>query len=534
MNLSKKGNKIWAKDQSDLTRVKPPLNNSLYFKDTNVASGETAYQLVQPNCTTLHVCTAVLRAISHIVNALDSGYAKYQKNGWITQYRPYPDVCITTLSNDGKAMNTTLSCTDKNGVISNTNFDDFPDAWFFHVLIGIKLGILDEGQYSCTNIKRTIDDFVKVALMGNFESTYTQKDVVVFTNDVYAHCLMKGYDIDDFALLSKANPINKADLSQISGNLQIEDGASLCNSQKAPTLQKLMGKYTVGSSTNTSEKYDQFVVCPEVEQVCKILKANALGKTSIPQNFLFTGVAGTGKSSAAYMIARACNLNYSFVVGSENLTMDELLVNTTLGDKPGEIIKVESPLVKAFREGGVIEFQEANCIKRPNVIQFLNPLLDDNGELQLSTGERLIRHPNTVIIFTANVGYEGTKGMNQALLSRCSAKFEFELPNDSTLIKRLVNRSGIAKEIAAKMIKVMHSVNKVLEESGYTDGCCSYREVENWAKMSMMFGNIYESAGFTIVNSATNDVDGRAEVTEAILTQFTQNEVVDDVIDLNA
>ncbi len=532
MNLNKKGNKCWAKSQDTIYELLKPFDKAEYLENVQVARGETVYEMLSPTVSELHPCTAVLKAISHLVIGEPNGFACYKDNGWITQYR-FPDTCITTLTTN----DVTLSYTNRNGVISNTNFDDVPDAWFYHVLVGIYYGLLDEGNYTNVNIKRKIEKLITSYGNGTFEKDFpSKKHIVVFTNDVYAHCLMKGYDYGDFPLLSKSSVhIDMKDVTSIDGRVDLSvltGGSAALSSSKNKTLKNLLGKYTIGDSTNTSDKYDKFVVCQEVEQVCKILKANALKKTSIPQNFLFTGIAGTGKSSAAYMIARACNLNYSFVVGSENLTMDELLVNTTLGEKPGEVIKVESPLVKAFREGGVIEFQEANCIKRPNVIQFLNPLLDDNGELQLSTGEKLVRHPNTVIIFTANVGYEGTKGMNQALLSRCSAKFEFELPNDTVLAKRLVDRSGISKENAEKMVKVMHSINKVLEESGYSDGCCSYREVENWAKMSMMFGNIYDSALFTVVNSATNDVDGRAEVTEAILTQFDKTDCVDNMIEL--
>lgn len=537
MNLNSKKSKCWVKTSDTLNELKTPFNVQVFLQNFACQPNDTLYAKINPVIKELHPCVAVLKALAHIVNNEDSGYAPYKRGdeeGWISEYHPNSETYCVSMSFNNDT-NDTVSVTVKNGVTTITDFMENPDAWFFHVLAGLNLGKLTSSQ-DPADVKKVVDNInlLKVSYESHsfdifVSSEEGSKGIVAFTNDVFAECLCNGWDYDDFPILSLAK-VDKNEIvsSEKKGNLEVVLGTKP-KSKNAKKLLKDIKNFVVGTNSNTSDKYDNFECCPEVLKVCKIIKANALGKTKVPQNFLFTGVAGTGKSSAAYMIARACGLDYHFVVGSENLTMDELLVNTTLGDKPGEVIKVESPLVKAFRDGGIIEFQEANCIKRPNVIQFLNPLLDDNGELTLSTGEKLVRNPQTVIIFTANVGYEGTKQMNQALLSRCTAKFEFNLPTDEILCDRLVKKTGITKDIARKMVKVMHSVNKVLEEGGYSDGCCSYRELENWAQMAMMFGGIYDAAIITIVNSATSDLDGRAEVSEAVLTQFDEKETAQEI-----
>lgn len=538
MNLNNKKSKCWVKTSDTLSELKSPFDVDGFLKRFSCKPEETLYKKINPVIGYLNPCVAVLKATAHIVNGEDSGYAPYKegdKEGWISEYHPNAETTYISISFNNDT-NDTESVVMKNGVTTISDFNENPDAWFFHVLAGLNLGKLTSSQ-DPVDVKKVTDslDLLKVSFENkSFDAFVNTEDgnkaIAIFGNDVFAECLCNGWDYDDFPIipLTKIAKENVA-VTERKGNLETVLGSSPSKKKSTKTTLKDIKDFVIGTNSNTSDKYDGFECCQEMLKVCKILKANALGKTHVPQNFLFTGVAGTGKSSAAYMIARACGLDYHFVVGSENLTMDELLVNTTLGDKPGEIIKVESPLVKAFRDGGIIEFQEANCIKRPNVIQFLNPLLDDNGELTLSTGEKLVRNPQTVIIFTANVGYEGTKQMNQALLSRCSAKFEFNLPDDDILATRLVKKTGIAKDIAKKMVKVMHSVNKVLEEGGYSDGCCSYRELENWAQMAKMFGNIKDAATITIVNSATSDVDGRSEVGEAILTQFTKDETVDEI-----
>ncbi len=64
---------------------------------------------------------------------------------------------------------------------------------------------------------------------------------------------------------------------------------------------------------------------------------------------------------------------------------------------------VESPLVRAIRNGWVCELQEPSLITRPSVMPGLNGLLDETGCVVLPTGEMLHRHPDCIIISTLNV-----------------------------------------------------------------------------------------------------------------------------------
>ena len=79
----------------------------------------------------------------------------------------------------------------------------------------------------------------------------------------------------------------------------------------------------------------------------------------------------------------------------------------------GAIVFKESYVTKAIREGGVVVFEEINFAK-PQHLAFLNSLLDDNGFVRLDNGEVVRRNKNFRFFATMNLGYFGTKELNQA------------------------------------------------------------------------------------------------------------------------
>jgi len=83
---------------------------------------------------------------------------------------------------------------------------------------------------------------------------------------------------------------------------------------------------------------------------------------------------------------------------------------------------VETDFVKALKHGYLVEVQEPSTIIQPGVLVGLNSLLEQEGSITLPTGEIIRRHPDTVVIVTTNVSYEGCRPMNRAtrsVLKRC-------------------------------------------------------------------------------------------------------------------
>lgn len=100
---------------------------------------------------------------------------------------------------------------------------------------------------------------------------------------------------------------------------------------------------------------------------------------------------------------------------------------------------VETDFVKALKHGYLVEVQEPSTIIQPGVLVGLNSLLEQEGSITLPTGEIIRRHPDTVVIVTTNVSYEGCRQMNQSVVDRMSLVKDIELPEPEVMVSRARN-----------------------------------------------------------------------------------------------
>lgn len=179
---------------------------------------------------------------------------------------------------------------------------------------------------------------------------------------------------------------------------------------------------------------------------------------------------------------------------------------------------VETPFIEAIRKGYVIELQEPTVIANPGVLVGLNSLLDNCKEIALPNGEIVKRHPDTVVIVTTNVDYNGCQSLNQSFLSRMQLKFDMKIADKNVIIDRVQKKSGLDnKEMLSKMYKVYELINKYCSNNGITDGCCGVRELIAWAQSYRLTGDIVESAMITIIPSATADEEEQAGLVSSTL-----------------
>lgn len=204
-----------------------------------------------------------------------------------------------------------------------------------------------------------------------------------------------------------------------------------------------------------------------------------------------------------------------------NLAKTKILAKAL--EKASDFIYVESPFVKAFRDGGVIELQEANACK-PEILKSLNEALDDLNLLHLPDGQIVRRSPYCVVIATANVGdgYEGVKSFSNDFLARFDQANILEIPDDDILTERVIERTGYEdKNVIHKMLDVMRSIKTVLETCEGQSGACSPRSVYAWARKTRNCKDPYFAALGTIVGLSTQDPEVRIDVLHALETQFT-------------
>ena len=120
---------------------------------------------------------------------------------------------------------------------------------------------------------------------------------------------------------------------------------------------------------------------------------------------------------------------------------------------------VETDFVKALKHGYLVEVQEPSTIIQPGVLVGLNSLLEQEGSITLPTGEIIRRHPDTVVIVTTNVSYEGCRQMNQSVVDRMSLVKDIELPEPEVMVQRAMAVTGCADEyLVSQMVQVVNDM----------------------------------------------------------------------------
>ncbi len=238
----------------------------------------------------------------------------------------------------------------------------------------------------------------------------------------------------------------------------------------------------------------EFVLPAELAPLC-----NAIVGADVIATLLH-GPAGTGKTMSCKLICQRIGLPILETVNcTENL--DEFVLGKFIPEEDRIVFK-ESLVTRAIREGGAVVFEEINFAK-PQYLAFLNSLLDDNGFVRLDNGEIVERHRNFRFFATMNIGYFGTKELNQSLYNRFNATIEIAELSRTAIERMLVARIPECQPMVGKIIGVYEKVkNKI--ESEELDYVISPRNLENWARLAKYEGYV-KAAEKTIIPIAKCD-----------------------------
>ena len=179
---------------------------------------------------------------------------------------------------------------------------------------------------------------------------------------------------------------------------------------------------------------------------------------------------------------------------------------------------VETDFVKALKHGYLVEVQEPSTIIQPGVLVGLNSLLEQEGSITLPTGEIIRRHPDTVVIVTTNVSYEGCRQMNQSVVDRMSLVKDIELPEPEVMVQRAMAVTGCADEyLVSQMVQVVNDMADYCRKNSITDGTCGMRSLIDWVISAEISGDPYLSAKYTVISKATAEEEDREALITTIL-----------------
>lgn len=285
--------------------------------------------------------------------------------------------------------------------------------------------------------------------------------------------------------------------------MSFRDGlANIAHNKALAMVEQEPAPLAVFSEEDFKPEYRELIPCmpPELvipRAVRSICSAVTCGDVLAS---LFHGPSGTGKTISCKLVCQEIRLPIMEVINcTENL--DEFVLGKYLPEGERIVFK-ESYVTRAIREGGAVVFEEINFAK-PQYLAFLNSLLDSNGFVRLDNGEVVRRHPRFRFFATMNLGYYGTKELNQALYNRFDVILELAGLADEAIIKMLTTRVPECAPVVDKMLGVYHKLKRRID-SEELDLVISPRNLENWARMAKYEGYI-TAAEKTIIPVAKCD-----------------------------
>lgn len=173
--------------------------------------------------------------------------------------------------------------------------------------------------------------------------------------------------------------------------------------------------------------------------------AKLISLTSAGLNVMLVGPAGCGKTVMAGSVAQAFDRKLTAISCSAGMSEAQLLGRLLpLGDG-GAFKYVESPFVKAYREGGVILLDEMDAAD-PNLLLVINAALA-NGFVEIEARAangldvRVERHPETIITAAANTWGSGADtqyiGRGALDVSTLDRFYRFAVDYDPVLERQL-------------------------------------------------------------------------------------------------
>jgi cobaltochelatase CobS len=242
---------------------------------------------------------------------------------------------------------------------------------------------------------------------------------------------------------------------------------------------------------------------------------------------MISGLPGTGKSSLIKHLCALVNRPFIRVNFAEDIESSALLGGMVV--EGGATVYKLGALAEAVLYGAVFLADEWDTAS-PGVTMSMQWLLEDGGKLFLrdmpGTNEdrTLTPHENFLFVATGNTigqgddtgNFGGTTPQNSATLDRFTTSFRMEYLPAAQEAKMIKNRTGIDKDVAAKMVKVAGLVRAAVG-SGQLTITMSPRTLISWGNkwgrfgdkaIEVAFTNKLRSADAKVVRDIVNKVFG--------------------------
>ena len=177
-------------------------------------------------------------------------------------------------------------------------------------------------------------------------------------------------------------------------------------------------------------------------------------------NLLLVGPKAVGKNilaeNLAFLLGRPIwNVSFHIDVDAAYLIGMDTFRDGAVCFRPG-------PVYECVTAGGICILDEIN-MARNEALAVLHSLLDHRRQMEVPGYDRLVLHPAARFIGTMNYGYEGTRNLNEALLSRFVV-LHLPVPGEHELQELLTYEfADLRKEAASTLSALFLDIRKKYE-----------------------------------------------------------------------
>ena len=192
----------------------------------------------------------------------------------------------------------------------------------------------------------------------------------------------------------------------------------------------------------------------------------------------------------------------------------------------------ESEFAKGVEQGKLVIIEEFTNARDQAISTYIHQVFDGYQSMELPTGRKVKRHPNTVIVFASNVDEANTKDFETATFSRIKPMYYIGMPGKAEMIKRVKAMTEDPKKdfvnpaILDKMADVVIQLQKYINEQALP-GVCGIREFAGWVLQYIansdfepeagVYKNALSAAEETIVPSASPHAEDRIEIMRDVI-----------------
>lgn len=296
------------------------------------------------------------------------------------------------------------------------------------------------------------------------------------------------------------------------------------------TPEEFNGRYkysTIEFKQEVAQIGKTYYVPEKIVEICQLIQSST-GMESPLRDVLLIGDSGSGKTEGCRAIAAGLGLpyvTYTCHPQTDNFDLVGQFVPATDGENSDkrEFKFVPSEIIEAIKNGYLVEIQEPTVIVNEGVLVGLNSILA-GGYIRLANGERVQRHPDSVICFTTNkASYAGYGNLSNSVLSRCSLVYQMDTPSIDEMVLRAMKKTEIPKKekgIVEKMATCIYDVAEKAKDAGISDGVTGFRELISWINCYRVLGDAVKAAYPTVINKSSFDDDFREEVEDMIINVF--------------